>query len=168
MKVLNIAGFPFTLPVHLCPINVKITIPYDGNVYDVPDVVFNEEGLKSILRVIQPPILNQNIQPSIKPIPIIYPEITNKQLVPEQPIKKPRCKRTTRNIKGKDVDPVKPLKRVKISKETRKIRKRNVECQFDFSGKFEDEVVKNRIEELEKQKEVKELVQDTNIIKIDL
>ena len=55
MKVVNKAGFPFTLPRHLSPNLVPITIPYDGRVYEVPDAIIKETSLGAFLTIVELP-----------------------------------------------------------------------------------------------------------------
>jgi hypothetical protein len=124
MKVVNIVGFDFTLPPHLCPNNIPLTIPFDGRIYNIPDKVYFEDGLINMFKVIERP------QPQIINIPVAQTKIIEKQ--PEikysEITGKPLKKRGPRFKKEK------VLGNVELKDDIRKSKKRNRINRFDYIG----------------------------------
>ena len=142
MLVVNIAGFNFTLPSHLCPNNRSITIPFDGKVYQVPDVVFYEPSLRTFLKIVRPPI----VQPPIQNKPVEIPKVKEIE-VPKEEI--PKNKR-----RGPKVKKGKVLGKVSLKDSVRKELRKTTEDRFHYVDKIpktpitEIEIPKEKVEQI--------------------
>lgn len=112
MKVVNTAGFTFTFEKN----DQKITIPYDGRVYNIPDECVNDKFF-GMLKIVVPPQPVNNIveikfdeelvdekkdkvsEPQEESKPKKTPTKNKSKITKEQPLKGKRVKKPRLSVK---------------------------------------------------------------------